>query len=182
MKNPTSISHFPGPQQQALLRLKNQIVKLYKPLIIYFVDGENHHQTSWNCFSKPRNRTEWHFSCDLLLVLPQGVTQLEPEIKASKFEGMDDNITVNLRIHPNDFVQAQLQEFSLYFCWVQRRAIVLYENNNACQNLPTPVRNLKRFLTWLRRNNKGKPSPNFYHNVQKGNNFCFCKMEPVVFN
>lgn len=145
MKNPTSISHFPGPQQQALLRLKNQIVKSYKPLIIYYVDGGNHHQTSWNCFSHPRNRTEWHFSCDLLLVLPEGETLSEAELKTSKFEGMDDNITVNLRVHPIDFVQAQLQEYTLYFCWVQRRAIVLYENNNACQKLPEPVRNLKQY-------------------------------------
>lgn len=71
-------------------------------------------------------------------VLPENATE---ELKSLS----KDYNRIRLFAHSFDFVGAQLKQYSLFFCWVQRRAIVLYEKDNACHKLPEPVQNMKQY-------------------------------------
>jgi len=59
MKDHASISHFTGREQQALLRLKNKIVEIHKPLIIYLIGCESSNKLVRNCLGNPRNNSQW---------------------------------------------------------------------------------------------------------------------------
>lgn len=144
MKKHQSISYFTGREQQALLRLKNRIVKLYKPLIIYFVGCNSTNYWVRNYLAHPRSKEQWHFCCDLLLVMPDGSSlpeNAELEIKSLSNEYGH----IRLLTHPFHFVEQQIKEHSLFFCWIQRRAVILYESDNAVDKLPEPVANMKRY-------------------------------------
>ncbi len=144
MKNHTSISHYTGRERQALLRLKNKIVALYKPLIIYLIGCNSSNKLARNCLGNARNGNQWCFSCDLLLVLPEGVSLPENAVEELKSIAKDYE-HIRLIAHPFDFVEKQLQEDSLFFCWMQRKAIVLYERDNSIEKLPEPVQNMKQY-------------------------------------
>lgn len=144
MKNHTSISHFASSERQALLRLKNKIVVLYKPLIIYLIACNSTTRITRNYLAYPKNDSQWTCSFDLLLVLPEGVSL--PENAAHDLKSIHkDYEHIHLIAHPFDFVRKQLQECSLFFCWVQRSAIVLYEREHSCEKLPEPVQNIKQY-------------------------------------
>lgn len=144
MKHHTSISHFTGREQQALSRLKNKIVAGCQPLIIYLIGSKSSHHLVRNCFDHPRKEDRWHFSCELLLVLPKGASLPENAAEALKNSGSEGE-HIRLLAHPFDLVAQKLQEHSLFFCWIQRRAIVLYERDHATEKLPEPVQNMKQY-------------------------------------
>lgn len=144
MKNKISIAHFNGREQQALLRLKNKIVAAYQPLIIYLIACNQYTRQARHSLYKPRNCKEWLFSCDLLLVQREGMSlpeDAEQELKTLSQEY--DHI--RLMAYPFDFVAKKLTGYSLFFCWLQCRAIILYESENASQKLPAPVQNMKQY-------------------------------------
>lgn len=144
MKHKQSISHYSGREQQALLRLKNKIVELHKPLIIYLIGCKSSHLVTRNCFANPRNDNQWRFCCDLLLVLSDGT--ILPESATDELKSFSEDYNrIRLFAHSFDFVEAQIKQYSLFFCWLQRRAIVLYETDNSCQKLPEPVQNMKQY-------------------------------------
>lgn len=144
MKKKESINHFTGREQQALLRLKNKIVKRYQPLIVYLIGCKSASSLIRNYLVNPRNIYHWSFSCDLLVVMPQGAN-----IPENASEGLksisDDYGHIHIIAHPIDFVVQQLKEYSIFFCWIQRRAVVLYEWQNACEKLPEAVQNMKQY-------------------------------------
>lgn len=144
MKHPTSICHLTGREQHAILRLKNKIVELHKPLIIYLIGSSSSNHLIRHCFDNPRNDNQWYFSCDLLIVLPNGAS-LSVDAANDLKNISNDYEQIRLTVHPFDFVQKQLQEYSLFFCWIQRRAIVLYERDHSVAKLPEPVHNMKQY-------------------------------------
>ena len=144
MKNKQSIAHYTGREQQALLRLKNKIAELYKPLIIYLIGCKSSYDVTRTCFANPRNDDQWNFSCDLLLVLPEGIVL--PDNAPEELKSLNQEYeAIRLSGYPFDFVKKQLKQSSLFFCWMQRRAIVLYERDNTSQKLPEAVQNMKQY-------------------------------------
>ncbi len=144
MKTRHSISHFPGREQQAIFRLKNQIVELYNPLIIYYIGSDYSGQSARNCFTDYKDKHQGRFSCDLLVIMPDKT--LIPEHAAMELENLDTVFgRIHLITHTLDFYLRQLQAYSLFFCWVQYRAIVLYEWENAAKKLPDPVDSIKQY-------------------------------------
>lgn len=169
MKNHASISHFSGREQHALLRLKNKIVELYRPLIIYLIGCNSSQYLIRHCFDNPRNDNQWCISCDLLLILPIGESL--PENTAEELKSISkDYGHIHLIAHPFDFVEKQLQAHSLFFCWVQRRAIILYERDNAVEKLPEPVQNMKQYE---------KQVHQFFANNPNYENYLEAKLSPL---
>lgn len=143
MKKYQSISHLTGREQQALLRLK-KIVQLYKPLIIYFIGCRSSTHLVRNYLAHPRNENHWHFYCDLLLIMPDESSLPENAVEELKSLSKEyDNIRIFT--HPFHYVAQQIKEYSLFFCWMQRRAVILFERDNAIDKLPEPLHNMKRY-------------------------------------
>ncbi|UAY54783.1 hypothetical protein [Arachidicoccus terrestris] len=169
MKRHTSMSHFSGKEQQTLLRLKNKIVKLYKPLMVYLIGCESSSHLSRNCFDNPRNESRWNFSCDLLLILPKG--RCLPENASKELMNLSKEYRhIRLLSHSLDFVDEKLQEYSLFFCWIQRRAIVLYVKDDLRVKLPEPVKNMKQYE---------KQAQNFFTNNPDYNGYEEIRLSPL---
>lgn len=169
MKNPTSISHFPGKEQQALLTLKNQMVKLYQPLIIYYISGKHTTYQSRSCFSNPRNHECSIYDADFVMVLRDNHSL--PEDAEAVLKDLNEGFgSIRLIARPLAFVKEQLHSYSLFFCWLQRRAIVLYECGNACRELPDPVRNMKQYESQAQR---------FYYNNLNYEAYFKTKLSPL---
>lgn len=165
MRHHTSISHFSGREQQALLRLKNKIVELYKPVIIYLIGCDSSSHLSRNCFCDPRNEEKWRFSCDLVIVLPDGKDLSERAF--DELKGIsNDNEDILIIAHPFGFIKKQIQEYSLFFCWIQRRSIVLYERDNFREKLPKPVQNMKQYEKQVHDFFASNPNYNGYTKVK----------------
>lgn len=144
MKKHQSISYFTGREQQALLRLKNQIVKLYKPIIIYFIGCRSTTHLVRNYLAHPRNENQWHFSCDLLLIMSDESSL--PENAVEELKNLSNEYDhIRLLTHSFNFVQQQIKEYSLFFCWMQRRAVILYESDKSVDKLPESVHNMKQY-------------------------------------
>jgi len=144
MKMHTSIAHFSGQEQQALLGLKDKLVELYKPLFIYLIRCSSSSCLTRNCFNNSKNAFEWSLSSDLLLILPEGAVVSGNTME--ELRHMNKNYRkVRLIVHPLDFFEKQLKEYSLFFCWIQHRAIVLYKKDTFNKNLLEPVQNIKQY-------------------------------------
>ncbi|MFT3904665.1 MAG: hypothetical protein QM727_15945 [Niabella sp.] len=144
MKQHLSISHFTGREKHALLKLKNKIVALYNPRIIYLVSIISSTKLARNCFDNPRNKRHWSFSCSLVLILKENLYLPENAVK-TLLNSDKDCRHIHLVAHPFDFVEKQLNEHSLFFCWIQSRAILLYDKDNSCRKLPEPIENMKKY-------------------------------------
>ena len=139
-----SISHCNSREQEALIRLKNTIVALYKPLLIYCLGTGSSLHTTRNCFGLRRSSTLWSFSCDLLIVLPANADIPVAAIRELK-QVCDTYEHIHLIEHDWDFVVQQLQTYSLFFCWLQYHATLLYEQDNASLKLPQPLNSIKQY-------------------------------------
>lgn len=169
MKTHTSISHFSGREQQALLGLKNKLVELYKPLFIYLIGCSSSSCLTRNCFNNPKNETEWSLSSDLLLILPEGAVVSGNHMEELKYMNKDYR-KVRLIVHPINFFEKQLKDYSLFFCWIQHRAIVLYKKDTFNKNLLEPVQNMKQYE---------KQAESFFANNQYYKDYTKIKLSPL---
>jgi hypothetical protein len=144
MKTHRSIKHLAGREQKTLLGIKNKLVALCKPMLIYYLGSNQSVHVTRNCFTKPSYEEQGFFACDLLIVLSdEGLLpgNAEQVIKNS----VPECEAVHLIVHPINFVVQQLQDHSLFFCWVQHHAILLHEQDHASELLPEPVISLKLY-------------------------------------
>ncbi|HTN45589.1 MAG TPA: hypothetical protein VL098_04525 [Flavipsychrobacter sp.] len=144
MKTHRSIRHLTGREQKVLLAIKNQLIALCEPVLIYYLGSNQSVHVTRSCFTKPSYEEQGFFACDLLVVLadedmlPGNAEQI---IKTS----VPECEAIHLITHPMNFVVEQLQAYSLFFCWVQRHAILLHEQDHASELLPEPVVSLKSY-------------------------------------
>lgn len=165
MNQHTSMSHFSGREQQTLLRLKNRIVELYKPLMIYLIGCESSSRLKRNCFDNPRNESRWNFSCDFLLIMPRG--RHLPENASKELMNLSKEYRhIRLLAHSFDFVEKKMQEYSLFFCWIQKRALVLYVKDNSRVQLPEPMKNMKQYERQAQNFFTNNPDYNGYEEVR----------------
>lgn len=139
-----SIGHCNSREQEALIKLKNAIVSLYKPLLVYCLGSSSFVHTSRNSFSRCRCSTQWSFSCDLLIVLPPAADIPLSAVRELK-QVCDAYECIHLIEHDWDFMVQQLQAYSLFFCWLQHHATLLYEKDNASLKLPQPLNSIKQY-------------------------------------
>lgn len=143
-KTKYAISHCNRKEQEALIKLKNNIVSLYRPQLVYCLGTSSVARTSRNCFSRRSNSTGWLFSCDLLIILPTG-TQVSEATTRNMEQVCEAYEDIRLLVHNWDYVVGQLQIYSLFFCWLQQKAILLYEKDNASSMLPVLFTNIRQY-------------------------------------
>ena len=72
-------------------------------------------------------------------------------------------------IHPLGFVLRQMNEGNLFFSWVHKNGMLLYDRNNSAQLLPAPVPGEYR-----------QQAEAFYTNNPEMNNYLAVKLQPIV--
>ena len=138
MKKRKSISHLSGREQNCLYCIKKIVAEHIQPLIIYCWNSRISYRLQRNCFNARKEVEDWDFSCDLLVITGAGTvvdrsTLQETEALTAPFG------QVGLRIHSADVATQCMKEGNLFFSWVHRNASVLYERDNALNQLPSPV-------------------------------------------
>ncbi len=144
MKTHNSIAHLSAKEQNSLHCIKKRIAEQLRPLLIYCWNSHVTYTLQRNCFISKCSTEDWKFSCNLLLVMPEDTLVND---------GMQEEIvtltvpygTVHTLIHPVGFVAAKLKENNLFFNWVHRSATLLYERDNALQQLQPPIPRLKEY-------------------------------------
>ncbi len=61
MKIHRSVKHLAGREQKTLLAIKEKIVSLCDPVLIYYLGGNAATHTTRNCFSRPRYSEQWFY-------------------------------------------------------------------------------------------------------------------------
>lgn len=136
MKN--YISQLNGREQNAVHCIKKLVATQLQALLIYCFGCHTTVRTSRSAFVKRQLTEERQFSCDLLIITPD-----ELVIEEDRKKELQDMIAhfgrVNLTIHPLGFALQQLNARNLFFSWVHKNGMLLYNRNNSLQLLPPPV-------------------------------------------
>ena len=136
MKN--YISQLNGREQNAVHCIKKLVANQLQALIIYCFGCETTVRTSRSAFVKRQLTEERQFSCHLLIITPDELV-IEEERKNEVQEMIAHFGKVNMTIHPLGFVLQQLNAGNLFFSWVHKNGMLLYNRNNSLLLLPPPV-------------------------------------------
>lgn len=142
MKN--NFSQLNNIEQNALHFIKNKIAEHIKPLLIFCWNSRVHCTLQRNCFTATQRTEEWTFSCNLLVVMPEGAVicqEMHEELRALTISYG----TVHAIVHSVDFMSRKIKERNLFFNWVHLSATLLYEQDNALRQLPPPIPGLEEY-------------------------------------
>ncbi|MBS1668236.1 MAG: hypothetical protein JST58_12735 [Bacteroidetes bacterium] len=132
------IGQLNGKEQNAFYCIRKMILADLQPLIMYCYGCETSVRTKRSCFIFKQFEEERHFSCDLLLIMPEG-KMVDDEKKKEVQESVAHLGKLNLLVNPLDFFKQQLKVGNLFFSWVQKNATVLFEKDAAAQSLPPAI-------------------------------------------
>jgi hypothetical protein len=136
MKN--YIGQLNGKEQNAVYCIRKLIANQLNALIIYCFGCKTNVCTRRSAFTKSHFKEERLFTCDLLIITPDA-TVVDEEKRAEIQEMIGHFGTVNMVIHPLSFVLRKLNEGNIFFSWVQREGMLLFDRNNTTQLLPAAV-------------------------------------------
>lgn len=136
MKN--YISQLKGKEQNAMHCIKKLIANHTHAKIIYCFGCQTLSTVKRTAFCKKQFKEERQFTCDLLIITPDAV-----EISAEKKTEMQEIVAhfgqVNMTIHPITFMLQQLNKGNLFFNWVHKNGMLLYDHDNSTYLLPPPA-------------------------------------------
>lgn len=139
MKTHNSISHFTSKEQNNLHCIKKKIVEHLHPLIIYCVGSNISHSITRSCLASEKRTEEWEFECELLVVLSNDNTHQQDALQ--EIERLAEPFgRVEATIYTLDSFVQRLQEEDVVMSNIRRKAILLYEKDNATQQLPQPIK------------------------------------------
>lgn len=136
MKN--YISQLHGKEQNAVHCIKKLIASQMQALIIYGFGFETVTTVRQTAFRKKQAKEKRQFSCDLLIITPDAVT-IDDEKKVEVQEIISHFAQVNMTIHPISFALQQLNKGNLFFNWVHKNGMLLFDRNNTAALLPPAI-------------------------------------------
>jgi len=165
MKN--FINQLQGKEQYAVYAIKKLIAAQLNPLLIYCFGCKIVTHTSITAFNRKQRLEERRFTCDLLIITPEN-TVIDEEKRTEIQEMLAHFGTVNMIIHPLYFVLRKMNEDNLFFNWVHKNGMLLYDRNNSSQLLPAPVGGEIR-----------QQAEQFYNEDPGMNNYLEVKLQPI---
>lgn len=135
MKTKTSIAHFTKEEQEALTNLKEKLIEVYNPLLIYLIAIENTHSLKRDSLSYPIKKIKTRFAIDVLVIVPDSPILFSHLNEVDKIH--NEISEVNLITYPLGQFQKELNDQSVFFCAIQKRSKILYEHENSLEELPT---------------------------------------------
>lgn len=136
MKN--YIGQLNGKEQNAVYCIRKLIANQLNALIIYCFGCKTNVCTRRSAFIKNQFKEERQFMCDLLIITPDA-TVVDEEKRAEIQDMIAHFGMVNMVIHPLSFVLRKLNEGNIFFSWVHREGMLLFDRNNTMQLLPAAV-------------------------------------------
>ena len=140
MKMTNYISQLNGKEQNAIFCIKKLIATRIQPQIIYCYCCETIIHTKRSAFIGKQFQEERRFTCDLLIITIDEAA-IDDTMKSEIQEIIVHFGKVNMIIHPLGFVLKQMNDRNLFFSWVCKNGILLYERNAATQLLPPAISN-----------------------------------------
>src|SRR6185312_10554414 len=133
-----NFSQLNSNEQNSLHFIKKKIAEHIKPLLIFCWNSQINYSLQRNCFTTIQKTEAWTFSCNLLVVMPEG-----SEICENMHKEISDLTisygTVHVIIHSIDFMSKKIKEHNLFFNWVHRSDTLLYERDNALRQLQPTI-------------------------------------------
>jgi len=166
MKN--YINQLNGKEQNAVHCIKKLIANQLNALIIYCFGCKTNISIKRTAFIKKQFKEDRHFACDLLIITPD-IIEVDEEKRAEVQEMIAHFGTVNMVIHPLGFILRKMNEGNLFFNWVHKNGMLLYDRNNSSQLLPGPVAAEYR-----------QQAQAFYNTNRGMNNYLEVKLQPIV--
>ena len=126
------ISQLNGKEKNALFCIKKLIAATIKPLVIYCYGCEVTVHTKRSAFITKQFKEERHFTCDMLIIMPDE-SVIDEEMKSEIQEMTAHFGHLNMLIHPLGFVLKQMNDGNLFFNWVRKNGMLLFERNATIQ-------------------------------------------------
>ena len=144
MSTKKSIAHFNGHDEQALYAIKSLIKERLNPLMMFYI--KSHYRTTCDrsTLNFIQKEETWHYSVSLLLIFPDG-TNLENETDAALNRQLPENYTVETLNYTLQQATEYLSRHSLFFSWVFRFGILLYQRDGSYEQLELPPINRKQY-------------------------------------
>jgi len=166
MKN--YINQLNGTEQNAVYCIRKLISNQLNALIIYCFGCKTDISIQRSAFTKNNFKEKREFSCDLLIITPD--TAVVDEEKRRDIQEMIGHFgRVNMVIHPLSFVLRKLNEGNIFFSWVQREGMLLFDRNNTTQLLPSAVEGAYR-----------PQAAQYYLKHYAMNDYLDAKFEPLI--
>jgi|SRR5665647_182493 len=148
--------------------VRKLITNQLNALIIYCFGCKTNINIKRSAFIKNQFKEERQFTCDLLIITPD--TMVVDEEKRAEIQEIVVHFgTVNMVIHPLSFVLRKLNEGNIFFSWVQREGMLLFDRNNSTALLPPPVEGAYR-----------PQAAHYYLKDYAMNDYLDVKFEPIV--
>lgn len=138
MKMTNYISQLSGKEQNAVFCIKKLITARIQPLLIYFFGCETTVTTKRSAFITRQFKEVRHFTCDLLIITADEAL-IDDALKTDIQEMTAHFGKVSMLIHPLGFMTKQMNEGNLFFNWVRKNGMLLFERNAATQFLPAVI-------------------------------------------
>jgi hypothetical protein len=138
MKMTNYISQLNGKEKNALFCIKKLIAVTIKPLVIYCYGCEVTVYTKRSAFITKQFKEERHFICDMFIIMPDE-SVIDEEMKTEIREMTAHFGQLNMIVHPLGFVLKQMNEGNLFFNWVRKNGMLLFEKNATTQLMPETV-------------------------------------------
>ena len=166
MKN--YIGQLNSKEQNAVYCIRKLIANQLNALIIYCFGCKTNISIQRSAFTKTHFKEERQFTCDLLIITPD-TTVVDEEKRRDIQEMIGHFGRVNMVIHPLSFVLRKLNEGNIFFSWVQREGMLLFDRNNTTQLLPSAVEGAYR-----------PQAAQYYLKDYAMNDYLEVKFEPLV--
>jgi len=138
MKMTNYISQLSGKEQNAIFCIKKLIAATINPLVIFCFGWEAVVRTKRSAFITQQFKEERHFTCDLLIITPDEAV-IEETMKTEIQEMTSHFGKLNMVIHPIGFVVKEMNEGNLFFNWVSKNGMLLFERNVTTLLLPAVI-------------------------------------------
>ena len=133
-----SITHLKAKDCMTLLYVKKLIAAQLNPLLIYCYGYETISKLKRSTFLSKQVTEEKTFAFDLLIIMPDE-SVIDESLKQEIQEQIAHFGTVSFKIHSLYFMLKKMNEGNLFFNWVRKRGILLFDRNATSRLLPPEV-------------------------------------------
>jgi hypothetical protein len=143
MKNNRTIHFLPTKERAIVAKLVADIAELLQPLMIFYIASSFHKVQQRSIF--PLSDMSESYLMDIKLLVVSN-TQQDLASFAVKDNAIVDKVNYEL-IHTDILsVIRRLNTYNLFYCWLYKNGILLYETDDAFNRLPAPVFSRKTYI------------------------------------
>ncbi len=126
----SSTDHFTGREREALTGIRKQLAREVQPLLVLYLGGLATTTLRRNFSAIGHNTTDFHLSCELLVVMPNEAPLLSDRNQIRTMERrLLHHAEVRLLVYSADKLAEMLSAGSHPWVNLHRQAIIMYEQD-----------------------------------------------------